>query len=589
MKDFIIKYKWGLIAASLVGFICILPQILFIISLGDEFRGVHLLRTPNEEGYIAIAQEILDGHPGVASMPFFEYKEVGVPLLPSTLFRIFTVPVQIFNIPVVDVIIVGKFLFPAFLFFIIYLLLNDLIKTENEEEKKLKSFFAIVAGILIVFGFDLVDYNSIISYAMGRSSPEGFLIWTRPVNPISGAILLFLFLFCLNKFNFQKKIIFIFFCGVSLALMMASYVFSWTLAIVVLGLYFFSRIIQKKLSFLIGYASIFILGVLFSLPYWINIIRASRLEWYKEAAARIGMFHAYAPHFNRFIMAMIVFFLAVSFFAYYKKILFRPLPSWWWFSAALLLSSLIVYNQQVITGKEIWYYHYVFYTIPFGYTVFMLLLWYVWRVKYPKITLVLVTIVLIASISLGVFQQASAYTKRAPEYAKIQYYRNIFDFFNNKAGRDSVILVNEKKTGLLNVMIPAFTHCNLYYSSENQSVLADPDDFYYRYLSVLRVKNIRAEEIERYMLENKIEVENALQYQLQRTLGFPDPKLEQRLLNMPKDYREFVTEDFYTQLSRFRIDYIMSEGTLDDGVLQLLPNLKEVYTIHGIVIYKFLP
>ena len=63
----------------------------------------------------------------------------------------------------------------------------------------------MVTGILIVFGFDLVDYNSIISYIIGRFSPQGFLIWTRPINPVSGAILLFLFLFSLNRFNFKKR------------------------------------------------------------------------------------------------------------------------------------------------------------------------------------------------------------------------------------------------------------------------------------------------------------------------------------------------------------------------------------------------
>jgi hypothetical protein len=283
---------------------------------------------------------------------------------------------------------------------------------------------------------------------------------------------------------------------------------------------------------------------------------------------------------------MIIFFLLVSFVAYYKRMLTRPLPSWWWFSAILLFSSLIVYNQQVITGMEIWYYHYVFYTIPFGYTVFMLLLWYVVRKMHLKIALISVILIFSASLCLGIFYQVSAYTKRAPEYAQMQYYRDIFDFFN-KAEKDSVVLVNEKELGWWSVLIPAFTHCNTYYSGSNQSVLANPDDFYHRYLSVLRLKGVQGENIEEYMLENKTEVNGALHYQLQRTLGFPDPKLEKRLASMPEDYQEFVKEDFYTQLSKFRIDYILSEGELSEGVLELLPNLERVESIHEMIIYEF--
>lgn len=585
MKEFITKHRFGLITAFLVGLICVLPQIIFIATLGDNYRGIHILQTPNESGYIAIMQEILDGHTRVASMPFFEYKD-GIPLLPPTLAYIYTAPAQIFGVSLINVVIASKFVFPAVLFLSVYLFLYELMKTKNEADNKLRALFAIVAGVLVVFGFDLVDYNSVISYIMGRSSPGGFLIWTRPINPIFGAILLFLFLFSLNRFNFKKKKCWIFCCSISLALMMASYVFSWTLAVVVLGLYSFSSLIKKKWGIFFSYLCILIFAILFSLPYWINVIRVSQMDWYSEAAARIGMFFTHAPHLNKFTVAMALLFLFITFIANYKHILARPFPTWWWLSVVLLLSSLIVYNQQIITGREIWYYHYVFYTIPFAYTVFMLLLWHVVRLIYPKIAVFVATGILCASVSLGIFQQVSAYSNFVSLYAEKQGYRDIFDFFNNQAEKDCVVLIREELNFWDN-LIPTFTHCNLYYSSENQSVLADPDDFYHRYLSVLRLKGVRAEDIEKFISENKSQVESALQFQLQRTLGFSDPKLEKRILSMPEDYREFTQEVFFTQLSRFHIDYIMSEGTLDDGVLQLLPNLKEVYTIHGIVIYKF--
>ena len=58
MKEFITKHKFGLITAFLIGLICVLPQIIFIATLGNDYRGIHILQTPNESGYIAIMQEI---------------------------------------------------------------------------------------------------------------------------------------------------------------------------------------------------------------------------------------------------------------------------------------------------------------------------------------------------------------------------------------------------------------------------------------------------------------------------------------------------------------------------------------------------
>ena len=40
-------------------------------------------------------------------------------------------------------------------------------------------------------------------------------------------------------------------------------------------------------------------------------------------------------------------------------------------------------------------------------------------------------------------------------------------------------------------------------------MLADPDDFYHRYLSVLRLNGVREEDIEKFIFENKSEVESA--------------------------------------------------------------------------------
>ena len=48
---------------------------------------------------------------------------------------------------------------------------------------------------------------------------------------------------------------------------------------------------EKEMESIFSYVSILIFAILFSLPYWINVIRASQMDWYSEAAARIGIFY----------------------------------------------------------------------------------------------------------------------------------------------------------------------------------------------------------------------------------------------------------------------------------------------------------
>ena len=108
-------------------------------------------------------------------------------------------------------------------------------------------------------------------------------------------------------------------------------------------------------------------------------------------------------------------------------------------------------------------------------------------------------------------------------------------------------------------------------------------------MSLLRIRGVDGADINRYIEENRDEASSSLQYQLQRTLGFPDLKLDKRLSELPGQYVEFLKQDFYTELSVFKIDYVLSEGRLKEDILNDLPNLSEVYSNNGIFIYQFLP
>lgn len=586
MKDFLIKHQWGILTTFLVGLICILPQLVFIVLLGDHYRGIHMSATPNEIAYMGMMQEILDGYPKAVSVPFLEYKNNGASLLPVTVPFLYVLPVWFLHISISNAVVASKFILPALLFFVIYLFFYELSKIYDTNKDKSIILYSITLGLLIIFGFDFVDYNTMMAYLSGRSSPQGFLIWTRPANPIAGAILLFLFLICLLRLILTNKNKWIFGAGIILALMMVSYVFSWTIAAVILGVTIVGVAVKKFWLLAIKSMAILPLAFVLSLPYWLDMIRTAKLPWYREAAARIGLYYTHMPHLNKFIICLIILFFIVSIVAYLKKILTRPFPLWWWMGVVLLLSCFFVYNQQVITGREIWYYHYVFYTIPLGYTVILLLIWHLLHPYYRGLAKGIILMLLLSSIILGIFQQTSAYVNNYHKYYNWQDYQTIFNFLNQQAKKDSVVLINSSEVDFPSSFLLAYTHCNLYFSGENQSVLANPDDFYFRYLVLLRTRGVTADNIEEYITENNDEVANALQYQLQRTLGFPDLKYEQRLAKLPIDYRTFLKKDFHDILSKFRIDYIISTGELNTKLLTELPGLHKMFAFNGFVVYK---
>ena len=163
MVELIKKHWWALVAAAVVGVIAVAPQLVFIWQLGSEYRGIPMMQTPNEEAYLAIIREIGEGHILAASFPFFEYKN-SLPFLPPTIPIFYAFFGWLFNLNLANVLIASKFILPAALFFLVYLLIYKLEGEPAEWSGKLN---AIAGGFLVVLGFDLIDYRSALSFLAG--------------------------------------------------------------------------------------------------------------------------------------------------------------------------------------------------------------------------------------------------------------------------------------------------------------------------------------------------------------------------------------------------------------------------------------
>lgn len=297
--------------AAFVGLIYIAPNIFFILSLGNAYKGIPMMQTANEDFYLARIQEILDGHPMLGSFFLFEYKDQ-VPLTPPGGELFYAVPSILLSISPVNILIASRFFLPFVLFLLVYHLIRLLTANKEFLSNKIN---AVAGALLITLGYDLIDYRTIFNYLKGSASPESFLIWSRPVNPVLGAIFLmsFLLLVWLVIKEEKRKKLPIVGASIFMALMMMSYFFSWGIAISIAAALILIYLLKKRYKTAKNLTIIIILGFLFSLPYWYNAWRASQSPWYYDSTLRSGLFYTHYPLLNKVMLAVLGIYLLFIF------------------------------------------------------------------------------------------------------------------------------------------------------------------------------------------------------------------------------------------------------------------------------------
>lgn len=572
---FIRTHRWALVMTLLVGIIGIGPHVFFRMSLGAEYQGFYILQTDNEAEYLAKVQEIFDGHPLLGSTPFFEYKD-SFPLLPPTLELFYAFAALVFGASIPVVFIASKFVLPASLFFLVYLLIHRLNGGANPARSKMN---ALAGGLLIVLGYDLVDYGTLWGYLSGSISPTNFLLWTRPVNPVIGAILLYSVLLIAWSFNNEHSRRYRFFLytagGAAIALMIGSYFFSWFLTLSIIGILAVVNALRHRYAFVRRVLLMSAIGIILSLPYWYIVWNAGASPWYDDAAFRTGFSLGHSFILNKLLLlSLVVFFAVTALFRLEKK-------EWWWFCLALLLGGFVAFNQQVITGRTIWPFHFVQYTIPLSLSVIFVVFFHVCVQRYRKAWSAVVGFVIVISLSLGIYVQASVYTRFHDEYKQKQSYVAVFSWLNASAPKDCVVLSEDD---LFSRMILAFTHCNVYWTS-NVHFLIPWERLRHNYFTYLRLKGVSAEEIGGYLENNGDEVLGYFYGLGGLQAGYSYPPFITLKQTLREDYKNFFSNDFKKELEKYRIDYIISQGPLSEKVKQSLSGLVLVSEINDFFVY----
>ncbi|MFH1582993.1 MAG: hypothetical protein ABIB72_01595 [Candidatus Falkowbacteria bacterium] len=592
----IFKYhQLAIYFACLVGIIYVAPYIISIMSLGDKYQGIPIQATANEDFYLARVQEIIDGHPMLGSFAFYEYKDQPS-LTPPIAEMFYAIPSLLFGISLVKVLIASKFILPFILFLLVYYLINRLVMNSNLLTNKLN---AIAGALLVTLGYDLADYRTLWLYLNGETTLGGkFLIWARPVNPVMGAVFLFSFLICvwliIKKSRYKKSLIIL--ASIFLALMIASYFFSWGVAVSVLGILILMYILKKEFKIVKKLLWVILLTIIMTLPYWYISLKASRGLSNQETLLKNGLYYTHYPLLNRVLLASLLFYfivVALSFIFRKEKIkLMDSIKNWHLFTLALLLGGFWALNQQVVTGITIWPYHFVQYTIPLSMVAIMVLLYNVIKERWYYLWIIIVSIITSSSLIFGIIVQVETYKLSYKDTADLQLYKPALEWLN-KQEKDSVVLVkidDRLKNRMLNGLIPAFTHANIYASNWSYNI-TESDRMHFSYLTNLRLIGITPDKINKYLEENRGEARGYLFSNWKGLYGlkdFPDvtdPFLEARIKQFPRDYQEFMAKDFLEELKKYRLDYLLSDSPLSQDAIKQFGNTKLAFSSNNIYIY----
>lgn len=584
--DIMKRHKVALITAFLVGIIAVAPVVFFRVSLGADWRGIDLFYSDNEEFYLARMHEITDGYPLIGSISYYEYKN-NLPMLPPTAETTYVFLSRLFGASLSDIMVVTKFLFPMLLFLLVYKLVRNMT---DEPDSPGTVLYGIAAGTLVVLGFDLVDYGRLLNIIRGNSNVGGMVIWTRPVNPIFGALALFSFLNALWYVIVKKSKLAVVLAGIALAFMFGSYFFSWGTGLSILFWFGVFGLCQKDIEGIKNLVKLFGIGLVLASPYWYLVVRAHFNQFFVDSSGRYGLIYSHNPLINKILLLGIIIGVVAIVVYLWKTKKDDQHYNWIYFSGAFLLGGLLALNQQVITGMTIWPFHFVQYTTPLFFIVLVVILYHVVRPRLKILAQIVAVFFIVLSTGFAIYTGMVGYKEHFVEYRERQKLASIFDWFNKHTPKDSVVFVKDD-ANFLQRLIPAYTHNNVYVS-EPANAMASYERFYHNYLIFLRMKGVSGDYIQEYLRVNASEAASFLHTKLLSVAGdreaFPevnDYVLERSLSTLPEDYRAFLDRNLLEEFYKYRLDYILSYQPLEPKIHTELGNPAVVFTEHGFFIY----
>lgn len=591
-----LRHHWlALFGALIVGLVMVLPQVMFIVQSGDQYRGINIFETDAEYYYVSRIHEVYDGHYAIANSILAQGKDM--PYVQPPLGELIVGGVgKLFNLEIATLLITFRFAASALLFLLVYwfaLLLS--------QRDKLAS---VVAASAVLLGSNLVSHpTDLLSMVRGTFDAQLFIDYARPINPQISSLFLFGFLVTLVRLFQTKRIMPAAIAAILYGASFYVYPYTWTFLSVVIG---FSALwlLCKRHWWLFGLTcTIGVTGLMIAIPYFINTVAVVNHPSYEMLHSTWGLLDSHMPVFSATIVAGL-FFAAVL---YWLKKNDRMSAS---VIALLFISGAVAINQQVITGKELYYGHYHWYFIkPFfalsGVLVMFELLRHVKFEKYVRVSVFIIACGILAYN--GTMIQWTSYRHYYDSYLSMQRYGDVIEWLNENTERDEIAYIpqsfffplpdrnslSDYPSVTLGRLIVSYTSLNLYFSRyANFYLFEDVNYKTFNLYIVLKLLAVPSDQVSSYLRDNPdIFSDYYLAYFKERGQTFNDIP-DEWIASLAKDYLFFNSLSWEEIWQRYPVHYIV----WDQGDLPNLPfydinsGLKlwdTVYDQNGIIIMKF--
>lgn len=589
------SHWFAYVAALVIGFVMILPQVLFIIQAGPRYQGINIFETDAEYYYISRIQEVYDGHYTIANSILAQGKDM--PYVQPPLGELIMGGIgKLFNLDIATLLVTFRFAASALLFLLVYWFALLLSRRDR--------LASVVAASAVLLGSNLVSHpTDLLLMIRGTFDAQLFIDYARPINPQISSLFLFGFLVTLVRLFQTRHIVSAAIAAVLYGLSFYVYPYTWTFLSVVIGLSALWLLLKRRWWLFGLICTIGVTGLVIAIPYFINTVAVVNHPSYEMLHSTWGLLNAHTPVFSITIVAGL-FFATVLYWL--KKDDRLPASV----IALLFFSGAVAINQQVITGKELYYGHYHWYFVkPFfalsGSLVLFELLRRIRVEKYVRF-FVFVTACSILVYN-GIMIQRASYRHYYDSYLSMQRYGDVINWVNKNTERDEVAYVPQSfffplpdRSSLLDYpsvtlsrLIVSYTPLNLYFSRyANFYLFEDVDYKTFNLYIVLKLLAIPPDQVFSYLRNHPdIFSDYYLAYFKERGQTFNDIPNEW-ITTLANDYRFFHSLSWEEIWQRYPVNYII----WDKGDLPNLPfydinnqlNIyEEVYNQDEISVLKF--
>ncbi len=565
-------HRWAIILAIVVAFIYGMPQVIAMKALGSDYHGFPYLINDSEGEYMSRIHEFFDGNYAVSSPVFHEYKDSPSMIPPTGEFIFYALPVYITGLSLDTIVFLSRFILPASIFVFIYMLVYSISSSigNDDADRNKRILSAISGGLLIALGTGIINYRDFLAYILHGGNQPALLLFSRLVNPVSGMILLSLFLLVLWKVFDEKP------CWPSIVTssiilaLMSGYIFSFALGLTISSLLAIYLLIRRNWKGALKMAVVPLGAIFLNGIYFLGVLHSVAKSSVTNDPLRSGMFYTHVPTVNMFSILILVIF-AICFFVFSRKngsTAISEIDKWWWFALSIVLVCIIVYIQQSLTGVAVWPQHFAQYTVPLGMLVIVILLENAVRPKWLWLWKVGIAAILFVSIVLGL-RSIAMVAGTIPQFADQQTFVPVIDWLNKNAPRSCVVYVASDYGNEINRFIPGFTSCDVYHSYYNYSGVP-MDRVMHNFLVNLRLRGVKPADVAKHFKDNWFWTDAEFFRDYGDMFCCADPWLAKIKSpaeitayfdgvekDIEKQYDIYLKQDLSSELNKYQLDYFV--------------------------------